>query len=154
MRIHYSFWLLSIPRQFFKMISCSQKLFAQKFKHTGAYIPLSYRNWIFCLSLMSESSYEKFDKSPERCFSSHMPVFERFEYLITGPLNLQITRNQYVGESKGYHGQVQSAWNRTQQQIIELSRAPQKRCFLSPPSVHRSSRPQISVYHFVKVVYT
>jgi hypothetical protein len=40
---------------------------------------------------LSKSSYEKFDKSPGGYFSSHRPVFERFEYLITGPPNLQIT---------------------------------------------------------------
>ena len=45
----------------------------------------------------------------ECVFPPHMPVFERFEYLITGPLRLQITRKQYVWPTKGYHGQVQSA---------------------------------------------
>jgi hypothetical protein len=64
------------------MVLCSQKLFAQKFKHTGTYTTPSSINWTFCLSLMSKSSYEKFDKPPERYFSSHRPVFERFEYLI------------------------------------------------------------------------
>ena len=34
---------------------------------------------------------------------------ERFEYLVTGPPNLQIARNQYVHPTKGSHGQVQSA---------------------------------------------
>ena len=83
------------------MVYCSQELFAQKIKRTGAHIPPSSRNWSFCLSLMSKSSYEKFDKPPERYFSSHKPVFERFEHLITGLPNLQFTRKQCVGESRG-----------------------------------------------------
>ena len=37
---------------------------------------------------MPKSLYEKFDKPPERSVSSHRPVFERFEYFITGPLKL------------------------------------------------------------------
>ena len=73
-------------------------------------------------------------------FSSHRLVYECFEYLITRPPNLQITRNQYVGTTKGYHRQVQSAWNRTQQEIIELSRAPQKVSFPTPsPCISSSS---------------
>ena len=55
-------------------------------------------------------------------------------YILTGQPNLQITQNHYVSTIKGYRGQVQSAWNRTQQWIIELPRAPQKVYFLSPPS--------------------
>ena len=57
-----SFCLLSIPRQFFKMAFCSQKLSAQKFKHTDTYTPLSSRNWTICLSSMSKSSCERIDK--------------------------------------------------------------------------------------------
>ena len=38
---------------------------------------------------MSKSSYEKIDEPQKRSFSSQRPVFERFEYFVTGPLNLQ-----------------------------------------------------------------
>ena len=101
-----NFWLLSISRQFFKMVSCSQKLFAHKFKHTGTYTPPSSRNRIFCLSLMSKSLYEKFNKPPGVSFSAHRPVFERFEHVVTGSPNLQITQNQCVSITKWSHGQV------------------------------------------------
>ena len=96
-----SLWLLSIPKQFFKIIFCSQKWLPQKSKHTDTYTSPNARNCTFCLSLMSKSSYEFFDKPPGGFSSARRPVFERFKYLVTGPPNFQITQTNMWVQPKG-----------------------------------------------------
>ena len=78
---------------------------------------------------MSKSSYEKIDKSPGVSFSAHRLVFERFEYLVPGSPNLQITQNQYVSTAKGSHEKSKAL----QVQMVELPQAPQKVYFSAPP---------------------
>ena len=98
---------MSIPKQFFLKWFSALKDYPLR----DLNIPARTRHDLLFVLNVKNSLYDIFDKPPGVSFSAHKPVFERFEYLVTGPPDLQITQNQHdiVSTARGYHGQVQSA---------------------------------------------